>query len=78
MLQATGAFDAPVSRPNAWTRGGSQPLYRQFQALLRAAIERRAFMPDEALPSERDPADACGISRVAVRKAIDALPPSTC
>lgn len=28
-------------------------------------------MPDEALPSERDPADACGISRVTVREAID-------
>lgn len=62
-----------VSRLGTWEPAGPGPLYRQFQSLLRAAIERRAFVTDEALPPERDLADAYGISRVTVRKAIDGL-----
>jgi GntR family transcriptional regulator len=49
------------------------PLYLQLQRVLRDAIERRVLAPDEALPPERDLADAYKISRVTVRKALDGL-----
>ncbi|HVI98141.1 MAG TPA: GntR family transcriptional regulator [Sphingomonas sp.] len=49
------------------------PLYLQLQRVLRDAIERRVLGPDEALPPERDLAEAYGVSRVTVRKALDGL-----
>ena len=54
------------------TRSGS-PLYLQLQRLLRSAIERHVLAPDEALPPERDLAEAYNVSRVTVRKALDGL-----
>jgi GntR family transcriptional regulator len=51
----------------------SQPLYLQLKRTLRDAIERRVFALDDALPSERQLAAELGISRITVRKAIDAL-----
>lgn len=51
----------------------SSPLYLQLQRVLRSAIERQVLSPDEALPPERDLADAYGVSRVTVRKALDGL-----
>lgn len=62
-----------VARIGPWEPRDKAPLYRQFQTLLRAALDRHAFVPDEALPPERDLAEAYGISRVTVRKAIDGL-----
>lgn len=49
------------------------PLYQQLQRALRAAIERRLFGPDDALPAERDLANEFSVSRITVRKAIDGL-----
>lgn len=52
---------------------GGAPLYLQLQRLLRSAIERHVLAPDEALPPERDLAEAYNVSRVTVRKALDGL-----
>lgn len=49
------------------------PLYLQLQRLLRSAIDRQILAPDEALPPERDLAEAYRVSRVTVRKALDGL-----
>ena len=49
------------------------PLYLQLQRVLQSAIERQVLAPDEALPPERDLADAYSVSRVTVRKALDGL-----
>jgi len=54
------------------TKGGA-PLYLQLQRVLRSAIEGHVLTPDEALPPERELADAYKISRVTVRKALDGL-----
>ncbi len=51
----------------------SAPLYLQLQRVLRSAIERQVLTPDEALPPERELADAYSVSRVTVRKALDGL-----
>jgi GntR family transcriptional regulator len=52
---------------------GAQPLYQQLQRALRQAIEKRLLGPDDALPAERDLAEALSVSRITVRKAIDGL-----
>ena len=52
---------------------GRSPLYLQLAAALRAQIELGALRGGDALPSERDLAQETGLSRVTVRKAIDAL-----
>ncbi len=62
-----------VDRVGPLPEGDTAPLYRQFQRLLRDAIERQVLSPDEALPPERDLATAYGLSRVTVRKALDGL-----
>lgn len=49
------------------------PLYLQLQRVLRQAIETHILSVDEALPAERDLADAFKVSRVTVRKALDGL-----
>lgn len=49
------------------------PLYQQLQRALREAIETRVLGPDDALPSERQLASELKVSRITVRKAIDAL-----
>lgn len=49
------------------------PLYRQLQKVLREAIANQVLGPDDALPAEREFADEMGVSRITVRKALDAL-----
>jgi GntR family transcriptional regulator len=49
------------------------PLYQKLQRALRAAIADNRLAPDEALPPERDIAQEFGVSRITVRKALDAL-----
>ena len=49
------------------------PLYQQLQRRVREAIERRVLGPEDALPPERDLAEALAVSRITVRKAIDGL-----
>jgi GntR family transcriptional regulator len=51
----------------------SQPLYQQLQRSLREAIQKRVLGPEDALPAERDLAEALEVSRITVRKAIDGL-----
>jgi len=62
-----------VDRIGALDGTDTAPLYLQLQRVLRSAIERQVLAPDEALPAERDLADAYKVSRVTVRKALDGL-----
>lgn len=55
------------------TQAGATPLYLRLQAQIRGAIEDGRFQPQEALPGERDLAEAFSVSRVTVRKAIGGL-----
>jgi GntR family transcriptional regulator len=52
---------------------GRAPLYQQLQRALRGAITENRLAADEALPPERDLAEEFGVSRITVRKALDAL-----
>jgi len=52
---------------------GRAPLYQQLQRALRDAIADNRLTADEALPPERDLAEEFGVSRITVRKALDAL-----
>ncbi len=54
-------------------QAGATPLYLRLQARIRGAIEDGQFKPREALPGERDLAEAFNVSRVTVRKAIEGL-----
>ena len=63
LAQVLGSLDA----------GSRQPLYQQLQRALREAIEKHVLAPDAALPPERELAEMLGVSRITVRKAIDAL-----
>jgi GntR family transcriptional regulator len=49
------------------------PLYQQLHRALRQAITNHQLAPDEALPAEREMALDLGVSRITVRKALDAL-----
>ena len=49
------------------------PAYLQLQDKLRSAILEGDIAPGEALPSERDLADALGLSRMTVRRALELL-----
>jgi GntR family transcriptional regulator len=49
------------------------PLYQKLRRALRDAIEDNRLVVDEALPAERDLATEFGVSRITVRKALDAL-----
>jgi GntR family transcriptional regulator len=62
-----------VERVGKLEGGSSAPLYLQLQRVLRSAIERRVLSADEALPPERELAEAYNVSRVTVRKALDGL-----
>ena len=63
LVEAVGALD-----PDS-----AQPLYQQLQRALRSAIDHGVLRPEDALPSERQLAADLGVSRITVRKAIDAL-----
>jgi len=52
---------------------GSGPLYRRLEERLRHAIESGVLKPEQALPPERDLAEAFELSRITVRKALDGL-----
>jgi GntR family transcriptional regulator len=52
---------------------GRAPLYQQLQRALRDAITENRLAADDALPPERDLAEEFGVSRITVRKALDAL-----
>ena len=62
-----------VERVGRLSAEDSAPLYLQLQRVLRQAIESQVLAADEALPAERDLAEAFEVSRVTVRKALDGL-----
>ncbi len=49
------------------------PLYQQLERKLRDAIRQKKLAPGDALPAERDLAEQFEVSRITVRKALDAL-----
>ena len=57
----------------ALAQGDPAPLYLRLQKHIRGAIQRGDLQPLDALPGERDIAEAFGVSRVTVRKALSAL-----
>ena len=63
VLELAGPLDA----------GSPMPLYRQLEWALRRLIEGRQILAGEALPPERDIAAELEVSRITVRKALDAL-----
>lgn len=52
---------------------GRGPLYRRLEEALRTALRDQVFKPNEALPPERDLAADLSVSRITLRKALDAL-----
>jgi GntR family transcriptional regulator len=52
---------------------GRAPLYQQLRRALREAIEDNRLPAEDALPPERELAEEFGVSRITVRKALDAL-----
>lgn len=52
---------------------GPLPLYHQVEQDLRARVHAREFVPGSALPSEERIGDHYGVSRITVRRALDAL-----
>ncbi len=52
---------------------GSQPLHDQVREIISEQIRSGAISPGARLQSERDLADQMGVSRVTVRRALDAL-----
>ena len=66
-------MDVFIRRLGALDAHSSQPLYQQLQRALRRAITEGWLGAEDALPSERQLAADLGISRITVRKALDAL-----
>lgn len=60
-------------RPGDWLSDTGGPLYLQLRRRLEAGIEVAGLQGNDPLPSERDIARITGLSRVTVRKAIEAL-----
>ncbi len=52
---------------------GATPLYQQLARQLEQAIQDGAWQAGEALPSERNLAEALAVSRITARKALDRL-----
>ena len=63
LVEAIGVLDAR----------STMPLYQQLQRALRIAIDGGVLQPEDALPAERQLAGDLGVSRITVRRAIDAL-----
>jgi GntR family transcriptional regulator len=62
-----------IQRANNWTLSGNGPLYLQLRQRLEEEIRSGALGPGASLPSEREIADLCNVSRVTVRKAVQSL-----
>jgi GntR family transcriptional regulator len=59
--------------PAGFDDAGSGPLYLQLQRRLAEAISSGRLAPGDSLPAERDMASMTGLSRVTIRKAVQAL-----
>jgi GntR family transcriptional regulator len=64
---------ASIFGPEGLAADDPAPLYLRLQERIRSAIERGALKPLDALPGERDMAEAFQVSRVTVRKALSGL-----
>ena len=62
-----------IERVGPLQKNDPTPLYLQLQKILRDAIEGQVVKAEEAIPTERDLAEEFDVSRITVRKAIDAL-----
>jgi GntR family transcriptional regulator len=58
---------------DAFDDAGAGPLYLQLQRRISEAIASGRLKPGDSLPAERDMASMTGLSRVTVRKAVQAL-----
>jgi GntR family transcriptional regulator len=58
---------------DAFADAGAGPLYLQLQRRISEAIASGRLKPGDSLPAERDMAAMTGLSRVTVRKAVQAL-----
>ncbi|OLP62249.1 phage tail protein [Xaviernesmea oryzae] len=65
-------FETILTR-EALAAAGPGPLYRRLRQVLEQAVTAGPLSPGDALPPERDLAEAAGISRVTLRKALDEL-----
>ena len=59
-------------RPSA-LRTDPTPLYYKLEGILRAGIESRQYAPGSGLPTERELEELYGVSRITVRRALEAL-----
>lgn len=59
--------------PDRFDDSGAGPLYLQLQRRIAEAIASGRLTPGDSLPAERDMAAMTGLSRVTVRKAVQAL-----
>lgn len=60
-------------RPEDFTDSSAGPLYLQLHRLIAEAIETERLKPGDSLPPEREMAALTGLSRVTIRKGIEAL-----
>jgi GntR family transcriptional regulator len=63
----------PLFSPAGFDEAGSGPLYLQLQKRLAEAIGSGRLTAGDSLPAERDMATMTGLSRVTIRKAVQAL-----
>lgn len=68
--QVTASFAKLIGQLDEQSRA---PLYQQLRRALRDAIQDNRLAAEEALPPERELAEEFGVSRITVRKALDAL-----
>ena len=62
-----------ILSPDNWALSGIGPLYVQLRQKLEEEIVNGTLKPGDPLPTEREIADLCGVSRVTVRKAVHSL-----
>jgi GntR family transcriptional regulator len=67
------ASDVPLSGLRPLDRKSSVPLYFQLAAALLEKMETRAWQPGARFPSEREIAEAFGVSRTVIRPALELL-----
>lgn len=62
-----------IFSPGGLDTAGAGPLYLQLQRRIADAIASGKLRPGDSLPAERDMAQLTGLSRVTIRKAVQAL-----
>lgn len=62
-----------IFSPDGFDEAGAGPLYLQLQRRIGDAMAAGRLAPGDSLPAERDMAQMTGLSRVTVRKAVQAL-----